>query len=255
MCNGGDESATVVSEDVSAAADLLGDTGAIVHSIAVGDNVDCDAGNDLITIPRNGGSCFSIPEPKALPTIIDDLIGTELTSVEVKVDDGSYRALGPAETGGTSLPQEGAISVDFETTVMGLSEGNHKVCIRATGQDSLGGVSEVVDCHEVEVKALPTPQPTPIPTTAPTSTPTMPESQEVKQGAMMNGTFDEGSNWVKGWTILFIVAASVGVLAVVFHQLSRRASGRMADRAAAEEESAAPVEVHQGVPVEVPPVV
>lgn len=197
QCNGGDEGGvTLVSEEVTEAADLLGDSGAIVHSIAVGDNIDCDVGNDLVSIPRNGGHCFSIPEPKALPGIIDDLIGTELTNLEVSVDGGSYRGLGISETGGTVLPQEGAVSVNFETAVRGLAEDSHEICIRATGQDSIGGVSQAEDCHTVAIKPVPTAAPAPM---------------EAPESKFNSDSFKTDSDWSPG-KVIFVVAICILVL-------------------------------------------
>ena len=72
----------ITSAEVRMAADLLGATGAIVHSVAVGDLVDCDQGNHLIDIPQNGGTCTSVPDPHTLPKLIDSLIGTTLKSLE-----------------------------------------------------------------------------------------------------------------------------------------------------------------------------
>lgn len=140
-------------ENVTESANILARTGAIVHSVAVGDNIDCDPSNELNNIPSNGGHCFSIPDPNSLPNIIDDIIGTKLTKLEIKVDNAGYEALAGSEA--PLLPQEGAASIDFQMTLTNLTAGSHKICVRATGKNTLGedAVSDVEDCHEVYVDA------------------------------------------------------------------------------------------------------
>lgn len=144
------------NEDPTDAAIALGATGAIVHTVAVGAEVSCKlvhntTENSLGLIPQNGGACTSVPNPKTLPNIIDDLIGTTLVSLELQVDGGDYSVIN--ETLSEALPQNGSISVNFTTVVEGLTEGNHTICVRATGEDSLGGSDQIVDCHEVFVVA------------------------------------------------------------------------------------------------------
>ena len=138
-------------ENVTVSADILAATGAIVHSIAVGDSVDCSQYNDLARIPRNGGECFSIQDPNDLPDIIDDIIGTNLTSLEMKIDNGNYAPLDQKGVS-KSLPAEGAVDVEFNTTAKGLDQGTHMICVRATGSDSLGDVKHVEDCRGVVIE-------------------------------------------------------------------------------------------------------
>lgn len=165
-------------ENLQEAADILADTGAIVHTIAVGDSVECDtfetgdyndyyyydSNNETYTsglgsIPRNGGRCTSVPEPHTLTHIIDDLIGTELVNLELKVDSGSYTDI--SSRSDPPLPQNGSISVSFDTEVDGLSLGEHMVCVRATGLDSMNGTATVEDCHMITIVPKDTSAPTP----------------------------------------------------------------------------------------------
>ena len=136
-------------------------TGAIVHTVAVGDNVNCTVSeyeeNYMSDIPKNGGRCTSVADPHTLPDIIDDLIGTSLLSVELKVDESSYEKIDEGYLSG-ALPQEGAIAVNFNMTVEGLAVGQHEICVRATGNDTLGGPpQQLEDCHTVIVMPEPTP--------------------------------------------------------------------------------------------------
>lgn len=124
--------------------------GAIVHTVAVGDDVNCSSTNDLIHITRNGGRCFSIPEPDNLliSNLTEGILGTTLESVELRVDTGNYTAISNISE---ALPQDGATSVDFDTLALGLAEGSHEICVRAKGTDSLNGSAYIEDCHEVFV--------------------------------------------------------------------------------------------------------
>lgn len=85
----------VVAAATEEASKTLEATGAIVHTVAVGDEVDCwpttvgGYENFLSTIAANGGECISVKDPDDLPEIVDKIIGTTLESVEIKVDDGT----------------------------------------------------------------------------------------------------------------------------------------------------------------------
>lgn len=217
-CNDGEEYGQHSSQgdNVTSSADILGATGAIVHSIAVGDNVDCDEGNDLHNIPRNGGKCFSIPEPDALPSIIDDLIGTSLEQIEVKVDGGYYKALSTSEVT-EALPAEGAVAVGFEVSVGNLFEGTHELCVRVTGADSIGGISQVEDCHSIAIKA------TPVATEAPANNAA---SIFFKGGEDQGGFGEESANTstIAGWLIFLIVAGCAALLGIALMAFTGRPS-------------------------------
>jgi len=139
-----------------AAADAFNTTGAIIHAVAVGDEINCDeaqlTSNNLDDFPRNGGKCHSIPDPDTkLPKLVDDLIGTTLVSLEVQVDGANYKAIANGNLS-NALPLKGANSTDFVWEVEELAVGNHTICVRATGNDTLGlGLTLLEDCHEVIV--------------------------------------------------------------------------------------------------------
>ena len=182
--------------------------------------------NNLVDIPRNGGLCFSIPEPKALPTIIDDIIGIELVSLEIKVDDGPYRVLSSNETGGMQLPRSGAVSVGFEVPVTGLQMGSHDICVRATGKDTLGGLSQIEDCHKLTVStAAPTSVPSSAPSLAPSAVPSsapslvptaMPSSQP-----SFSPTTPEVELLTMGWKITLGITAGIVALGFGWYQCRR----------------------------------
>uniref|UniRef100_A0A7S1UPZ4 VWFA domain-containing protein n=1 Tax=Grammatophora oceanica TaxID=210454 RepID=A0A7S1UPZ4_9STRA len=147
------------------AADELQRTGAIVHTVAVGDSVDCNISattnydddtvgdymeNSLVDITQNGGVCTSVPDPETLPHIIDELIGTTLKAVKFQIDGGNYTHV-PAGNLSDPLPREGATEVAFEMELPRLAAGRHEICVRAAGEDSLGGWANIEDCHEFTV--------------------------------------------------------------------------------------------------------
>ena len=143
--------------DPTEAAKALGKTGAVVHSIAVGDDVNCTEygryglANYLAQIPQNGGACHSIPEPHTLPNLIETIVGASLTGLELQIDGNDT-----VMTNTPDLPAEGPIKFKFGTTIE-LDPGSHSICVRATGQDSFDDVASVQDCHDVFVMAPPPP--------------------------------------------------------------------------------------------------
>lgn len=202
------------SQNVTEAANLLANTGAIVHSIAVGDNIDCKEGNSLIDIPRNGGKCHSFSDPNAPPhVIIDGIVGTDLTKIEMKIDGENYRSLKNIGELDRTLPQEGAISVGFDTYIHNLTEGEHHICVRASGTDSLKDSAEVEDCHTITIK---------LPEVNEKTKPDLAESIGVPD---YDGT-------LKGWQIFLVVAlviCSVGALTLLVHRNLKRRARRAAE--------------------------
>lgn len=149
LCNNGLEVSPEVlnTTELQEAIDGLNATGAVVHTVAVGKEVDCNVSqtgeaNNFLDIPRNGGECISIPGPDNHFV----LIGVALKSLELQVDGGSYSNIENTFLN-RSLPRWGPISVDFNTSANGLRAGNHTICIRATGEDVLGGSAQIEDCH------------------------------------------------------------------------------------------------------------
>ena len=149
-CNGG--------YNLTEYADLLGATGAIVHSVAVGDAVDCNQtsyGSSydryLSEIPRNGGQCIDLETPEDHTDVVENITGSWLQSLEVRVDQAGFVKLDKGQTS-KELPQEGVVSVSFRKDVEGLQEGKHEICVRATGRDSMGDEKEIENCLGVFVQ-------------------------------------------------------------------------------------------------------
>jgi len=129
---------------------LLRDTDAIVYSVAVGPNVECV--ESLNDIPLRGGRCESVPDPDTLIDIVDKLIGSDLFKVEMRVDDGNYTEVPSFQLSGDELPAEAPALTNFNVT-LDLAVGPHEVCIRATGDDSLGENDTVKECKRFVVSA------------------------------------------------------------------------------------------------------
>jgi hypothetical protein len=145
---------------VSTAANALGATGAVVHSVAIGSGSNCTSNGGTGTlgqIPQNGGSCTAVPDPGMLPAIIQNLIGSHLNSLALQVDGGAFSPIPNAQIS-LPLPQPGAVSVTYgvvnPTTVTGLDPANHTLCVRANGSDVLGDVQDVTDCHTIHLLQL-----------------------------------------------------------------------------------------------------
>lgn len=131
----------------------LNNTNAIVHSVAVGESVTCK--ESLNDIPVNGGRCTSVTDPEDLPHYVDELIGSDLLKVEMKVNNNTYEEIPSYELSGSNLlPTEAPIKTNFNVSV-DLPVGTHEVCIRATGDDSLGDVDTVGKCKIFFVEAFP----------------------------------------------------------------------------------------------------
>lgn len=155
-------------EDLHDATVRLEQTGAIIHTVAVGENVNCkeslsewDGGNvtnDMDLIPRNGGDCWSVQDPDDLTGIIDDLLRSTITNVEYKVDDGIYLDI-PQGNLTAELPMDGAQELNFTRDIGLLGLGEHEVCVRVKATSALAGdVVYIEDCHDITVEQKPTPK-------------------------------------------------------------------------------------------------
>ena len=136
-----------------AALSNLAATGAIIHSVAIGTGSSCTGGTDGTLqemADATGGSCTEILDPGNLPSIIPDLISTELTSLEIEVDGGGASAI-PAGDIDTSLPAAGAVTVTYITPLT-LGPGDHVISVTATG--SGGGEDDVTDTQTIHLYQL-----------------------------------------------------------------------------------------------------
>jgi hypothetical protein len=128
----------------------------VVNSIAIGSGSDCTTSGGTGTlnqVARNGGTCEEVPDPNNLPDLIDNLIGTTLESLEIEVDGGGQLGIANDDIA-PDLPQPGAASVNYTTTVADLAPGDHEVCVTANGSDVTGGVGEVTRCETIHLLQL-----------------------------------------------------------------------------------------------------
>jgi hypothetical protein len=91
-------------------------------------------------------------DPGDLPDIIPDLISTILDKLEIEVDAGGLSMISNAGIT-PDLPEDGPVSVDYETTVTGLAPGDHDICVTATGSDP-GGSDSVTQCETIHLLQL-----------------------------------------------------------------------------------------------------
>jgi len=133
-----------------ALADLAAE-GAVIYSIAVGQNSACtggSAGTLQQMADATGGTCTHVVDPGQLPDIIPDLISSSLDSLEIAVDGGAKVAIGNAEIT-PDLPAPGAVSVTYATTVADLGPGAHTICVTANGSDASGETGSVEQCETI----------------------------------------------------------------------------------------------------------
>ena len=139
----------------TAAVNALNTAGATVYSVAAGENTSCTGGSDG-TLEQmavgTGGECREVTALDDLLDIIPDLIWTKLNSLEIAVDGGSAVAI-PADDIDPDLPADGAISVDYTTEVLGLTPGDHTICVTAYGEDP-AGTGDVMHCETIHLYQL-----------------------------------------------------------------------------------------------------
>jgi hypothetical protein len=96
---------------------------------------------------ETGGVCTEVPDVTTLPDVLPGLIGSELTSLSLRVDAGPPV---PISNVTPALPQAGPANVSYTVDTAPLGPGVHELCVTAAGTDA-GGGGEVADCHEVVV--------------------------------------------------------------------------------------------------------
>jgi hypothetical protein len=118
LCNSGPSVGSVaVPEDV------------VVSSIAIGTGSDCASSGGTGTlqqVARNGGVCSEVPDPGNLPDLIENLIGSTLESLRIQVDGEGQQPIDNADIT-PDLPQDGAASIDYATSVPGLVPDDHTI--------------------------------------------------------------------------------------------------------------------------------
>jgi len=149
LCNSGGPIATAVAN--------LAATGAVVHSVAAGSLSSCTTdpvGNgSLSDMNVNGGHCFEVPDPGHLPDIIQNLIGSTLEKLEIKVDANPVQTI-PNGDISLPLPQPGAVSVSYTTPANGLGPGDHTICVTAHGSDVSGATASTTQCETIHLLQL-----------------------------------------------------------------------------------------------------
>jgi hypothetical protein len=136
---------------------VLAATGAVVQTYAVGTESSCTGGSSAGTLQQiadaTGGSCEEIDDPSTLPDIIPDLVGSTLETLEIAVDGGAATLI-PNTDITPALPQDGAATVDYVTTVNGLHPGDPEICVTANGSDSTEGTGSVTQCETIHLLQL-----------------------------------------------------------------------------------------------------
>lgn len=150
LCNTGGP----IADDIT----NLANAGAVINSIAAGTGSDCDSDPDGLGSLRDmangtGGQCFERDDPGNLPDIIPSLIGSTLVSLEIEVDGGGKQSIPNADIS-LPLPQDGAVSVNYTTTVTGLGPADHTICVTANGSDVTGGTASVTQCETIHLLQL-----------------------------------------------------------------------------------------------------
>ena len=146
----------------SVTSSALASTTVVVHSVAIGSGSSCTANGglgSLTDIAQNGGSCTAVTDPNNLPNIIPSIIGSRLDSLSIKVDAGTATAITNA-TIDPDLPQPGAASVTYTSSALGLTPGQHEICVNAVGKDVLGDTKTATACVTVQVVQLSATPPT-----------------------------------------------------------------------------------------------
>jgi hypothetical protein len=139
----------------NAAVTALANAGAVVNSVAVGSGTSCtggSAGTLQQIADGTGGTCYQVTDPGNLPDIIPDLISTTLESLEIAVDGGAATPISNDDIN-PDLPAPGAISVDYTTDVLGLTPGDHEICVTAYGSDP-AGTGSVTQCEVIHLYQL-----------------------------------------------------------------------------------------------------
>ncbi len=135
----------------------LVETGAIIHSFAVGSSADCESGSygtlqqmaDASLAQNLAGSCTNVVTPAGLPDILPDLIGSTLESLALSVDGGPAIDIPHGD-----IPLDGAASLIYDTTAFGLGPADIDICVTATGSDVTGGAADVTQCENIHLLQL-----------------------------------------------------------------------------------------------------
>jgi hypothetical protein len=173
---------------VSVPSDVLIDT------FAVGSVANCNGDpNSLgslsdVAALGTGGTCTPVTNPANLPTKLPGVITPTLDSLDLSVDAGSPTPIGNADIT-PDLPQDGPVSVNYQTLAQDLGPGAHQVCVTANGTDS-GGSGSVSDCVRVFLFRLELSPKTAVNELGPGKTHTVTATLEGEPGSVGGRTID-----------------------------------------------------------------
>ncbi|MGD2107695.1 MAG: hypothetical protein PVH93_08840, partial [Nitrosopumilaceae archaeon] len=140
-------------------ATLVPELGATYYTFAVGPEtlVSCDStstkGSLQEIADKTGGTCTQVENPEDLPTILPEIIMSSLDTLSINIDNGTSSLIPNTEID-PDLPQNGPITVNYNTTALGLGVGTHDICVMANGTDQ-GGMGSVEECTTIQVKVSP----------------------------------------------------------------------------------------------------
>jgi hypothetical protein len=129
-----------------------------IETFAVGSVASCNGDpNSLgsladVAALGAGGTCTPVTNPANLPTKLPGVITPTLQSLSLQVDSGPAIPLGDPEVT-PDLPQDGPVTVTYQTASQDLGPGAHDLCMTATGSDS-GGAGSVTECVMVSLFRL-----------------------------------------------------------------------------------------------------
>jgi hypothetical protein len=130
---------------------------ATFQTFAVGSTGSCtnpgqsNQGSLQAIAQESGGTCTAVTNLATLPNIIPGVIASELTRLELIVDNGAPININANTTPTPPLP--GPVTVNYSRLVSGLTVGTHTICVRAVGKDG-GGTGSVTECRTVIVQAV-----------------------------------------------------------------------------------------------------
>lgn len=198
MCNDNAESAVASVES----------KGVIVHTIAVGDNINCTKNNldpwsnvTLSSLTTSDGKCFDVPDPNDASGIVHELTLATLSGFEIKIDDNDYEDVDMSDLSVDKLPQDHPILVSY-SKMLDFEKGEHDICFRATGED-VSNTTQVEDCRRVSIQDMPSAAPSGLPSASPSKIPSAEPSDVPMSPAQGFGTVA---------TIVVVVVIVVGFI-------------------------------------------
>lgn len=102
-----------------------------------------------------GGTCENVTDLSTLPDVISESIGSTLETLEIDVDGAGPVLIDNSEISPDDLPVIGPAMETYSTVVTSLTEGEHNICVTATGMTAFGS-GDVTDCVDIIVNGPPT---------------------------------------------------------------------------------------------------